>query len=213
MTEFPLEKPIKKVSVGHTHALLLTTEDQVLAFGSGLGVAAEEDCTRATAIRGLESRRVLDIFAGNGYGVAVIDDGFMYCWGENSCGELGNGSYVDTVQPEHVRVGKVGHDALDGLSYYDTLCCAGAGGSTTACLALAGKRPDYEEEMDLAPPTSMTSEDHARAKMLESITVQMEGLTEQEKKALTEGSGTSKIALTEMQAEATAAGEHLADQS
>lgn len=48
--------------------------------------------------------------------------------------------------------------------------------------------------------------------MLESITVQMEGLTEEEKRALTEGSGTSNMALTEMQAEATAAGEHLADE-
>ena len=49
--------------------------------------------------------------------------------------------------------------------------------------------------------------------MLESITVQMEGLTEQEKKALTEGGMTSKLALTEMQSAAMAAGENLAANS
>lgn len=214
MTQFPLDTPIKKVSVGHTHALVLTNDNQVMAFGSGLGTGSEENVPKATLVRGLESKHAVDIAAGNGYSMAVIDDGFMYCWGNNALGQLGNGCYVDTIQPEYVRVGKIGHDPLEHLNFYDTLCSAGVGGDTAACLALAGQRPEYNEsQLDLAPPTSMTAKDRAHAKMLESITVQMEGLTEQEKKALTEGGMTSKLALTEMQSAAMAAGENLAAHS
>ena len=43
--------------------------------------------------------------------------------------------------------------------------------------------------------------------------MQMEGLTEQEKKALTEGGMNSQMALTEMQSEAAAAAENLPNQS
>lgn len=211
MTQYPLSTPIKKVSVGHTHALVLSNDDQVLAFGSGLGVGSEERVEQAMAIRGaLETKRAVDIAAGDGYSMAVLEDGFMFCWGNNSFGQLGNGCYVDTIEPEFVRVGKLGHDPLESLSFYDTLSSAGVSGNTAACLALNGRRPDYDDQsLDLAPPTSMTAKDRAHAKLLESITVQMEGLTEQEKKALTEGGANSQMALTEMQSEAAAAAENL----
>lgn len=48
-----------------------------------------------------------------------------------------------------------------------------------------------------------------QAKLLESITVQMEGLSEQERKALTDGDEVDGIALTEMQHEAHEAAANL----
>jgi alpha-tubulin suppressor-like RCC1 family protein len=74
-----------------------------------------------------------DIAAGGGHTCAVFAIGTMKCWGDNTFGQLGNGTFVSSSSP--VQVGDVGHftqvvagrDYTCGLTQDTTVFCWGSG--------------------------------------------------------------------------------------
>lgn len=92
------------VSCGRDHTLFLTAKGQVYACGlddagqCGSGFAGRWQRT-PVSVRGLTSRRVVAIAAGENHSIAVCDDGSVYTWGAGKDGQLGHNDRTDTGTP------------------------------------------------------------------------------------------------------------------
>jgi alpha-tubulin suppressor-like RCC1 family protein len=87
---------IVAVDGGEGHSLALAADGTVYAWGQntqgqlGLGVADSRSHSLPEQVPGLSG--ITAIAAGYRYSLALKDDGTVYAWGQNSNGELGNGS-------------------------------------------------------------------------------------------------------------------------
>lgn len=83
---------IVAIAAGGTHALALTNDGRIFAWGSngsgqlGLGTttATYTSPVEVTAVTG-----VVAIGAGANHSLAVLGDGRLFTWGANSSGQLG----------------------------------------------------------------------------------------------------------------------------
>jgi alpha-tubulin suppressor-like RCC1 family protein len=91
-----LERGIKAVSVGVSHACAVTIRGAAKCWGDNtdgqLGNGSERDSSFPVAVRGL-SRGVKAIAAADVHTCAIVAKGALKCWGQQTEGELGNGSY------------------------------------------------------------------------------------------------------------------------
>jgi alpha-tubulin suppressor-like RCC1 family protein len=87
---------VTQVSAGDDHGLALTTDGTVWAWGSdaegqlGNGSVSVPPVTVPVQVAGLTG--VTQIAAGHYFSLALTSDGSVWAWGDNSFGELGNGS-------------------------------------------------------------------------------------------------------------------------
>ncbi len=112
---------------GSSHSLALTTTGQVLAWGDNfagqLGNGTFTDSTTPVSVSLPDGTRVTAIAAGEFHSLAITSTGQVYAWGENSSGQLGNGSTTNSNTPVLVSL-------PDG-----TRVTAVAGGSTFSLAA------------------------------------------------------------------------------
>lgn len=98
------------------HALALTVSEKVLSWGQnfygelGSGKFCEIECKRQTPeyVVGGESgteylQHVIAIAAGQSHSYALLATGEVLAWGNNSSGQLGNGTYANSALPLFVR--------------------------------------------------------------------------------------------------------------
>ncbi|NWG26902.1 MAG: T9SS type A sorting domain-containing protein [Ignavibacteriaceae bacterium] len=92
-------KTIITVAVGAAHNLALSSDGMVYSWGAnlygGLGIGNNIDINVPVAVYTggvLSGKSIIKISAGSGYSIVVASDGTVYTWGQNTYGELGNGT-------------------------------------------------------------------------------------------------------------------------
>lgn len=123
----------KAVAAGYYHSLALTVDSAVAAWGrndSGQ-VGNNSRDHRGSPVYVLKDNatrldNVVSISAGAEHSVALLDDGDVYAWGNNSAGQLGDGTTTDRLTAVKVS----------GLP--DKAVAVAAGGSHTAALLADG---------------------------------------------------------------------------
>ena len=93
------------VTAGAYHTCALTESGEVYCWGQNnfgqLGDGTNEDRSSPVRVKSLPSP-VVQLDAGSTHTCAMTADGSSYCWGQNSCGQLGDGTQTD--RSEAVRV-------------------------------------------------------------------------------------------------------------
>ncbi|MBP7051801.1 MAG: leucine-rich repeat domain-containing protein [Phycisphaerae bacterium] len=121
-------KEVLAVACGDYHSLVLLTDNgatEVWAWGRnvsgqlGLGVFSLAVST-PTRITGLDARTITSIAAGADYSLALDDGGLVYTWGNNSHGQLGDGSHTDRSVPQSMA----GLSGIDGVGAGGDFCVA-----------------------------------------------------------------------------------------
>jgi len=103
---------IKQVIGGGYHTMVLTENGNVYAWGLNaqcqIGVGDTVNRLKptlvATAGTPMAGKRIVSIGAGRFHSLAVDDQGVAYAWGDNSAGQLGDGSYTNRCNPIAVAV-------------------------------------------------------------------------------------------------------------
>ena len=83
--------------------LLVTDDDRVLAFGANrygcLGLGHNQEVSEPQVIDELCFKQVVDIAYGYKHVVVLTGQGDIYSWGNNSFGQLGNGTTIENFRP------------------------------------------------------------------------------------------------------------------
>jgi|GEM_PF-1280409 len=99
---------ITAISAGAAHSMALDVDGNVWTWGSngnsqlGLGPSAPSIATTPTRIVAFDAIEIVDIAAGAAHALALDTNGTVYAWGNNSRGELGDGSTTDQPAPTPV---------------------------------------------------------------------------------------------------------------
>jgi len=105
-------KVITGIAAGALHSVARTENGAVYAWGEnangqlGNGRRTDSDVPVEVDMSGvLEGKLIIDVAAGAGHTLALAADGTIYAWGDNSSGQLGNGTAGDSSVPVAVSVG------------------------------------------------------------------------------------------------------------
>lgn len=110
---FQSEKEIKKVATGRFHTVILYRDGTVSAFGTNEhGMLGQGNTTIYNQITPIPVknetgsdilRYVQDISVGYNHTIALLQDGRVISWGNNSDGELGTGNKTTSSLPKYVK--------------------------------------------------------------------------------------------------------------
>ena len=114
MTGALLGKTVTKVACGNGHSVALTSDGKVYAWGAngngqlGDGTTTPHNSPVAVIMNGaLAGKTVAKIAASNHQTIALTTDGFMFAWGGNANGALGDGTTDDRLAPVAVNTSGV----------------------------------------------------------------------------------------------------------
>lgn len=117
----PLGRTVSEISSGSYHSCALMDDGSVRCWGSnefgqlGDGTTLE----RLTAVSAdLSGGVALSISAGESHTCAVMEDTSLMCWGDNSNGQLGDGSRSERHTPISVPLGDAGVHEVSSGSYH-----------------------------------------------------------------------------------------------
>ncbi len=102
------------VAAGSTHSLALKADGSVWAFGANASgqIGDGTTTTRTTAVQVLGLSGATSITAGTETSAAIQSDaagaGWVFTWGKNTLGQLGEGSLVNRLAPVRVPLGRAG---------------------------------------------------------------------------------------------------------
>lgn len=125
--------PIKKVSIGRNHLLLLTIEGDIFAIGDGTRGATgtrtkRYHCDPIKINFDFLNTKISQISAGSRHSLALDTENNLFAWGCGAYGCLGNNSTIDAFEPKGVSFSFV----------YDTITQISAGDSYSACVTSDG---------------------------------------------------------------------------
>lgn len=116
---------VSRVAMAGGHGMVLTSTGQVYAFGGNLfGTDGNGTTTHGKEIPGAATPTPVlvalpgparDIVAGGGADYAVMPDDSVMAWGENSTGQLGDGTTVEQTRPVRSRVSEVRQLSAGGI--------------------------------------------------------------------------------------------------
>ena len=61
------------------------------------------ESTSSNSLKHLSINSILDIKMGDGFAIAIAEDG-VYSWGNNQCGQLGNGTLSSSCVPTRIHL-------------------------------------------------------------------------------------------------------------
>lgn len=135
-------KRVVAIAAGNTHSLAATTEGLVYAWGRNsegqIGNGLVSQVNRAVpadtgAGSSLNGKFVIDVQAGTNHSSATANDGTVHAWGQNTNGQVGDGTLVNVLLP--VAADSSAASSLNGLS----LSSVHALGSYTLALDSTGR--------------------------------------------------------------------------
>ncbi len=93
-----------KADAGNDHALVLMSDGTVRSAGSNSNgqLGADSSKTSSNSFEKISLKNVSAVFAGGNSSGAVLESGTVYTWGDNTYGQLHNGSTTDLYAPETV---------------------------------------------------------------------------------------------------------------
>jgi alpha-tubulin suppressor-like RCC1 family protein len=130
-------KTVVQVAAGGAHSLALCSDGTVASWGYGyygqVGNSYFYDTSSPVAVKldgALSGKTVIAIAAGNYHSLALCTDGSVAAWGNNSSGQLGNGTTLDSSVPvivstSGVLAGKTVVAIGTGQSHSLALCSDG----------------------------------------------------------------------------------------
>ncbi|KAA5805771.1 S-layer homology domain-containing protein [Thermoanaerobacterium thermosaccharolyticum] len=98
---------VKAIAAGGNHTVALKNDGTVWTWGSnqygelGNGTTDKDPHSTPVQVKGLSG--IVAIVAGDGHTVALKNDGTVWTWGWNFCGQLGNGTTADSSTPVQVK--------------------------------------------------------------------------------------------------------------
>lgn len=97
---------ITAVSAGFSHTLAVAEDGTAWAWGYNLcgqlGNGSTTSSNTPVQVTGLSGMNVTAVSAGGVHSVALINDGSVWAWGDNSFGQLGNGDTTQSNTPVQV---------------------------------------------------------------------------------------------------------------
>lgn len=98
-------KTIVAVAAGNLHTLVLTSENQVYAWGyngyGSLGDGTTSSSYEPVLVQNLSGENIIQISAGY-HSAALSNNGRLFMWGHNFYGALGTGDTTQYIQPQNV---------------------------------------------------------------------------------------------------------------
>ncbi|XP_018107775.1 probable E3 ubiquitin-protein ligase HERC6 isoform X2 [Xenopus laevis] len=124
---------IVDVSCGTNHSVAVCDEGEIYSWGDGsegqlgTGIFSSKNF-KPKRISGLSNTKIMQISCGNFHSVALSEDGRVFSWGQNKCGQLGLGSQIiNQATPQLVK-------SLKGIPLVQVT----AGGSQSFALSMLG---------------------------------------------------------------------------
>jgi alpha-tubulin suppressor-like RCC1 family protein len=127
------DKNIVGIACGRDSSFALTKEGEVYSWGrDDFGQLAHGRSQRFVSkprfVASLENEVITSIHMGEFHGVAVTNDGRLFSWGKNQCGQVGNGNRNNVSMPIQI-------EALETK----TIIAAAAGSGHTAAITQDGQ--------------------------------------------------------------------------
>lgn len=98
---------ITAIAAGENHTVALKNDGTVWAWGDNshgqLGIGNTEDKTTPVRVSGLAGLTVTAVAAGGNHTLALISNGTVWAWGDNSHGQLGDNTVTDRSTPVMVN--------------------------------------------------------------------------------------------------------------
>lgn len=116
------------VATGVDYVCSLSTSGRVMCRGRDLVSGLNQDVLRAVEL----PSRAVGVAAGRASACAVLDEGSLWCWGENGFGQLGDGNHAQRSGPVRVQLpnpavqGAVGSRHACALDAAEQVWCWGA---------------------------------------------------------------------------------------
>jgi len=132
-------KTVTEISAGRWHTCALISDGTVSCWGYnqsgqiGNGNTNNTNTPVAITSGALTNKTVTQITAGYNYTCALISDGTVACWGDNSGGVLGTGDEVDSNSPAMVTGGALENKTVTQFAAGFSHTCALISDGTVAC--------------------------------------------------------------------------------
>lgn len=151
--KLPKNTTVTAVRAGCDHAIALTKTGTVLAWGGNadhqLGNGGTKNSGQPKPISFGKGTRIKSISTGCNHSLAVSTSGKVYAWGDNSLGQLGDGTTKPRKKPVtvHLPAGTVATGVSAGCSFSFALTDKG----------MFGWGSNASGQLGLAPATSVTT--------------------------------------------------------
>ena len=114
------------MAFGHQHACVLLDSGEVKCWGRNnagqLGHGGGDKDTPQPAVDLGSGRTATSIYAGGYYSCAILDDESVKCWGQNTDGQLGIGTNVNTNTPTTIGTLGSGRTAISLATAFSAIC-------------------------------------------------------------------------------------------
>lgn len=129
-----VDNNLRDLSLGFDHSCALTSDNKIECWGNneygqlGIGTIGGYRA-RPIEVQGLDVP-IKSISAGGQFTCALANNGNVYCWGKNTTGTLGDGTFNDSGVPKLVQISNVrsisaGYDHACAISDNNVLSCWG----------------------------------------------------------------------------------------
>ena len=137
-------KTVTHITAGDSHSCALISDGTVTCWGNnvdgqlGTGDNTARNVPVAVAGGTLANKTVIDIAAGATHTCALISDGTVTCWGNNSSGQLGGGSNTASNVPVAVTLGVLAGKTVTQITAGYLHTCALISDGTVTCWGYNG---------------------------------------------------------------------------
>ncbi|HOG44189.1 MAG TPA: hypothetical protein PK560_08920 [bacterium] len=101
------DKVFKSVSAGFEHTCAIDDKDEAYCWGGNivgqLGTGTKESSLTPVKVKYETDSKIKSISCGHRHTCSVTTEGIVHCWGLNTSGQLGNGTYEDSLTPKEIK--------------------------------------------------------------------------------------------------------------